>query len=85
MSNDAHFEYVIRLGDDALILSQRLSEWCGHAPALEIDLSLANIALDLLGQGTLFLSYAGEREGKGRDADKLAFRALTQLCDLKRR
>jgi ring-1,2-phenylacetyl-CoA epoxidase subunit PaaC len=73
MSNDAHFEYVVRLGDDALILSQRLSEWCGHAPALEIDLSLANIALDLLGQATLFLAYAGEREGKGRDADKLAF------------
>lgn len=73
MSNDALFEYVLRLGDDALILSQRLSEWCGHAPALETDLSLANIALDLVGQATLFLTYAGEIEGKGRDADKLAF------------
>jgi ring-1,2-phenylacetyl-CoA epoxidase subunit PaaC len=59
-------DYCQRLGDDALILGQRLSEWCGHAPALEVDLSLANIALDLIGQGTHFLGLAG-------DADKLAF------------
>ncbi|MGE4063783.1 MAG: 1,2-phenylacetyl-CoA epoxidase subunit PaaC [Rhodospirillaceae bacterium] len=72
-SQEAHFDYVLRLGDDALILAQRLGEWCGHAPALETDLSLANIGLDLIGQATLFLSYAGEIEGKGRDADKLAF------------
>jgi ring-1,2-phenylacetyl-CoA epoxidase subunit PaaC len=58
--------YCERLGDDALILGQRLSEWCGHAPVLEIDLSLANIALDLIGQGTHFLCLAG-------DADRLAF------------
>jgi ring-1,2-phenylacetyl-CoA epoxidase subunit PaaC len=54
------------MGDDALILGQRLGEWCGHAPALEVDLSLANIALDLVGQGTHWLSLAG-------DADRLAF------------
>jgi ring-1,2-phenylacetyl-CoA epoxidase subunit PaaC len=72
-ANEAHFDYVLRLGDDALILCQRLGEWCGHAPALETDLSLTNIALDLIGQATLFMSYAGEMEGKGRDADKLAF------------
>jgi ring-1,2-phenylacetyl-CoA epoxidase subunit PaaC len=59
-------DYCQRLGDDALILGQRLSEWCGHAPALEVDLSLANIALDSIGQGTNFLGLAG-------DADKLAF------------
>ena len=59
-------QYCQRLGDDALILGQRLSEWCGHAPALEVDLSLANLALDLIGQGTHFLGLAG-------DADKLAF------------
>jgi len=59
-------DYCQRLGDDALILGQRLSEWCGHAPALEVDLSLANIALDLIGQGTNFLGLAG-------DADRLAF------------
>lgn len=72
-ANETHFDYVLRLADDALILSQRLGEWCGHAPALETDLSLTNVALDLIGQATLFLSYAGELEGKGRDADKLAF------------
>lgn len=65
--------YAMRLGDDALILGQRLGEWCGHAPALEVDLSLANIALDLVGQATLLLGLAGEAEGQGRDADRLAF------------
>jgi ring-1,2-phenylacetyl-CoA epoxidase subunit PaaC len=59
-------DYCQRLGDDALILGQRLGEWCGHAPALEVDLSLANLALDLIGQGTNFLGIVG-------DADKLAF------------
>ena len=62
----AFIAYCQRLGDDALILGQRLGEWCGHAPALEVDLSLANIALDLIGQGTNFLGLAG-------DADQLAF------------
>lgn len=65
--------YALRLGDDALILGQRLSEWCGHAPALEVDLSLANIALDQVGQATHFLGLAGALEGKCRDADRLAF------------
>jgi ring-1,2-phenylacetyl-CoA epoxidase subunit PaaC len=65
--------YALRLGDDSLILGQRLGEWCGHAPALEVDLSLANVALDQIGQATHFLGLAGEIEGKGRDGDKLAF------------
>jgi ring-1,2-phenylacetyl-CoA epoxidase subunit PaaC len=69
----ALFDCVLRLGDDALILGQRLSEWCGHAPSVEVDLSLANMALDLVGQATHFLHYAGEIEGKGRDGDRLAF------------
>lgn len=68
------FESLLRLGDDSLILGQRLSEWCGHAPSVEVDLSLANMALDLVGQATLFLSHAGEVEGQGRDADALAYR-----------
>ncbi|GLR46653.1 1,2-phenylacetyl-CoA epoxidase subunit PaaC [Sphingomonas astaxanthinifaciens] len=59
--------YCLRLGDDALILGQRLSEWTGHAPSVEVDLSLANMALDLVGQATLFLGEAG-------DADELAFK-----------
>lgn len=67
------FEYSLRLGDDCLILGQRLSEWCGHAPTLEVDLSLANVALDLVGQATYFLGHAAEVEGQGRDADQLAF------------
>ncbi len=62
----ARADYLMRLGDDALVLGQRLSEWCGHAPALEVDLSLANLALDLIGQATHFLGEAG-------DADALAF------------
>lgn len=66
--------YALRLGDDSLILGQRLGEWCGHAPALEVDLSLANVALDQIGQATHFLNLAGEIEGKGRDGDALAFR-----------
>ncbi|HEX4158242.1 MAG TPA: 1,2-phenylacetyl-CoA epoxidase subunit PaaC [Rhizomicrobium sp.] len=67
------FHHAVRLGDDALILAQRLSEWCGHAPMLEVDLALANIALDLFGQATYLLGVAGEIEGNGRDADALAF------------
>jgi ring-1,2-phenylacetyl-CoA epoxidase subunit PaaC len=67
------FDYLLRLGDDGLILGQRLSEWTGHAPSVEVDLSLANIALDLVGQATLFLNHAGEVEGRGRDGDRLAF------------
>lgn len=70
---EALADYAMRLGDDALILGQRLSEWCGHAPAVEVDLSLANMALDLIGQATLILGLAGEVEGQGRDADALAF------------
>jgi ring-1,2-phenylacetyl-CoA epoxidase subunit PaaC len=72
-ANKALFDYLLRLGDDSLILGQRLTEWCGHAAALEVDLSLANIGLDLMGQATLFLNLAGEVEGEGRDGDRLAF------------
>ena len=67
------FEYVLRLGDDSLILGHRLSEWCGHGPILEEDITMTNISLDLVGQATSLLGYAGELEGKGRDADVLAF------------
>jgi ring-1,2-phenylacetyl-CoA epoxidase subunit PaaC len=67
------FEYLLRLGDNALILAQRLSEWCGKGPVFEEDMALTNIALDLLGQARLWLTYAGEVEGKGRDEDQLAY------------
>jgi len=66
-ADPAHFDYLLRLGDDALVLGQRLGEWCGHGPVLEVDISLANLALDMVGQATLLLNEAG-------DGDKLAFR-----------
>ena len=71
--DDDLFRYVLRLGDLSLVLGQRLGEWVGHSPALEEDLGLANMALDLIGQARLLLAYAGEIEGRGRDEDKLAF------------
>jgi len=67
------FEYLLRLGDDRLVLGHRLSEWCGHAPILEEDIALANIALDLIGQSSLYLHLAGEVEGTGRTEDSLAY------------
>ena len=69
----AHCRYLLRLGDTSLVLGQRLAEWVGHSPALEEDLGLANLSLDLIGQARLLLSYAGELEGRGRDEDALAF------------
>lgn len=72
MNQDPIATYALRLGDNCLVLAQRLSALCGHAPELEIDLALANIGLDLLGQARNFLSYAAERQGKG-DEDTLAF------------
>jgi phenylacetate-CoA oxygenase, PaaI subunit len=66
-------EYLMRLGDDRLVLGHRLSEWCGHGPILEEDIALANIALDLIGQATMFLKLAGETEGNGRTEDDLAY------------
>ena len=70
---NSKLEYLLRLGDNCLVLSQQLSAWCGHGPALEEDLALTNTALDLLGQARLWLSYAGEVEGQGRDEDALAY------------
>jgi ring-1,2-phenylacetyl-CoA epoxidase subunit PaaC len=65
--------YALGLGDDALILAQRLGEWVARAPQIEEDLALANIALDLLGQARTLLTYAGELEQAGRDEDDLAY------------
>ncbi len=73
MTSD-RFEYALRLGDNALILSHRLSQWCGHGPALEEDIALTNVALDLIGQAQFWLGLAGELEGAGRSADDLAYR-----------
>ena len=70
----ALFTYCLRLGDDALIQSFRLSEWCSNAPILEEDLALTNFSLDMIGRAQALLSYAGQVEGKGRTDDDLAYR-----------
>lgn len=69
----AKFEYLLRLGDSSLIIGHRLSEWCGHAPILEEDIALINIALDFVGNATSLLTYAAQVEGKGRTEDNLAY------------
>jgi len=66
-------DYVLRLGDNALILGQQVSAWCGHAPALEEDIAFANVALDLIGQATNWLNYAAELSEEPTTADNLAF------------
>ena len=73
MTDDPLLIYTLRLADTALINGHRLSEWCGHAPVLEEELALANIALDLIGQARTLYAYAGEVENKGRDEDALAY------------
>jgi ring-1,2-phenylacetyl-CoA epoxidase subunit PaaC len=73
LKRDPAVQYLLRVGDTALILAQRLAEWCGHAPALEEDIALANMALDLVGQSRALLTHAGQLEGAGHDEDQLAF------------
>ena len=70
---DPAVRYVLRIGDTCLILGQRLGEWCGHAPVLEEDIAMANMALDLIGQARALLTRAGDMEGRGHDEDQLAF------------
>jgi ring-1,2-phenylacetyl-CoA epoxidase subunit PaaC len=76
VSNEHLFAALLQLADDHLILGHRVSEWCGHAPMLEEDLALSNLALDLLGQSRALYAYAATVEGKGRDEDQLAFLRL---------
>lgn len=73
VSKDNLHYYVLRLGDNAVILGQQVSAWCGHSPILEEDIALANVALDLIGQATNWYNYASEVEGKSKSADDLAF------------
>lgn len=73
IAQGALLEFLLRLGDNCLILGHRVSEWCGHAPVLEEDIALANTALDLIGQTQLWLGLAGAVEQKGRSADDLAY------------
>lgn len=71
--SEALFNALLELADDHLILGHRVSEWCGHAPLLEEDLAMPNMALDLIGASRSLYTYAGEIEGKGRDEDQLAY------------
>ncbi|MEO8120609.1 MAG: 1,2-phenylacetyl-CoA epoxidase subunit PaaC [Rhodoferax sp.] len=73
VTSAAEVSYVLRLADSCLILAQRLGEWCGHAPVLEEDIALTNMALDLIGQSRALFTRAGQLEGQGRDEDQLAF------------
>lgn len=73
VKDDPAVQYLLRIGDTALVLAQRLAEWTGHAPALEEDIALANMALDLVGQARAVLTHAGALEGLGHDEDQLAF------------
>jgi ring-1,2-phenylacetyl-CoA epoxidase subunit PaaC len=68
-----HDKYILQLADNALILSQRLSEWCGHGPVLEQDIAITNIALDLLGQARNLLAHAASLENNARTEDEMAF------------
>lgn len=72
-NNNALLEYVLGLADDSLILGQRVSEWLGHAPAMELDIACSNLSLDLIGQAQLYYEYAAELQGEGKSADDLAF------------
>jgi ring-1,2-phenylacetyl-CoA epoxidase subunit PaaC len=69
----AAVQYLLRIGDTCLILGQRIAEWCGHAPVLEEDIAMSNMALDLIGQARAVLTHAGAVEGQGHDEDALAF------------
>ncbi|MEQ9246784.1 MAG: Phenylacetic acid catabolic protein, partial [Nitratireductor sp.] len=73
LSRETLTALLLRLADDHLVLGHRLSEWCGHAPMLEEDLAMPNMALDLIGQARSLYQYAGEVDGKGRDEDQLAY------------
>lgn len=73
MNHQVLAQFLLHIGDSQLILSHHLSQWCGHAPELELDIALTNIGLDLLGQARTALSLAGQFEGLGRDEDQLAY------------
>jgi ring-1,2-phenylacetyl-CoA epoxidase subunit PaaC len=73
VSQSPTVQYLLRIGDTALILGQRVAEWSGHAPILEEDIAMSNMALDLIGQARAVLTHAGALEGRGHDEDQLAF------------
>ncbi|MBL7883062.1 MAG: phenylacetate-CoA oxygenase subunit PaaC [Bacteroidia bacterium] len=81
---EALFNYTLRLGDNALILGHRLSEWSSKGPLLEEDIAMTNMALDLIGRADALLRYASQVEAKGRTEDDLAYKRGERqfLCNL---
>ena len=83
-TNEALYTYCVRLADNAVILAQRMCEWCGHGPILEEDIAMSNMGLDLIGQARGFYTYAATLEGKGRTEDDIAYhrdeRGFTNRC-----
>lgn len=73
ITREQQLKYLYRLGDNALILGQRLGEWCGHGPVLEQDIAMTNIALDLMGQARSWMAHIAGVEGEGRNEDQVAF------------
>lgn len=71
--DEAFLQFLLRTGDNTLVLGHRVSEWCGHSPVLEEDIALANTALDLIGQTQFWLGLAGEVQGESKSADDIAF------------
>ncbi len=67
------YRFLVGMGDDAVVLSHRLSEWCSNGPYLEEDIALSNIALDYIGRARMFYQYAVEIEDKGRNEDDIAY------------
>ena len=74
MAKASLYKYVLALGDDALILGQRLSQWAYKGPFLEEDIALSNISLDMFGRANLLLEYAATLKGNGTTSDELAFK-----------
>ena len=79
MKENHLLNYLLQLGDNALVLGQRLAEWCGHGPILEQDMAITNISLDLFGQTRNLFQYAAEVEGEGRSEDDLAFERIVNV------
>jgi len=74
IQTDSKLSYVLQLADNAMILGQRLSEWCGHGPVLEQDIAITNIALDLIGEARILYQYAAEIEGGGKTEDDYPYK-----------
>ena len=76
MEQKALYDYLLLLGDNSMILGQRLGELCGHGPELETDIALTNVSLDLFGQVRNYFQYAAEVKGEGATEDSIAMLRL---------